>query len=57
VDSQNYISSKEEFRQFMDLQWEQQEQNGNMIHIEQQQNHQVQPSATATAILLEHLRS
>ena len=41
----------------MDLQWEQQEQNGNMIHIEQQQNHQVQPSATATAILLEHLRS
>ena len=42
VDSRNSISSEEGFRQFMDLQWQQQEQNRNIMHIQQQQNHQVQ---------------
>ena len=42
VDSRNSISSEEGFRQFMDLQWQQQEQNRNIMHIQQQQNRQVQ---------------
>ena len=42
VDSRNSISSEKGFRQFMDLQWQQQEQNPNIMHIQQQQNHQVQ---------------
>ena len=41
-DSRNSITSEEGFRQFMDLQWQQQEQNRNIMHIQQQQNHQVQ---------------
>ena len=42
VDSRNSITSEEGFRQFMDLQRQQQEQNRNIMHIQQQQNHQVQ---------------
>ena len=42
VDSRNSITSEGGFRQFMDLQRQQQEQNRNIMHIQQQQNHQVQ---------------
>ena len=40
VDSRNSITSEKGFRQFMDLQRQQQEQNRNIIK-QQQQNHQV----------------
>ena len=51
VDSRNSISSEEGFRQFMDIQWQQQEQNRNIMHIQQQQNYQVQQLHTLVLTL------